>query len=72
MLNYKHSIEKFKLALASATYRNPSARVAALEALRAEQRTHHARMLDQLHSVFRLTPPTQLTPGSVEARNSLL
>ena len=66
VLNYKHAIEKFRIALASSAYRNPPARVASLETLRAEQRMHHTRMLDQLHSVLRLTPPAQLTPNSVE------
>lgn len=50
VLNYKHTIEKFKSTLASNAYRNPPARTSSLEALRSEQRTYHARMLDQLHA----------------------
>lgn len=66
IVNYKHTIEKFKMALASGIYKNPRTRILAFDDLRAQQRSHHARMLDHLHAVFSLTPPTTLTSSSVE------
>lgn len=64
-VNNRHAIENFKRTLASVSYRNPPQRRVVFDDLCVEQRNMHAQLLDNLHTVYKLVPPT-LTIQSVE------
>lgn len=71
-LNYRNAIDQFKATLGSVSYRNPPQRRTILDSLCREQRTKHAQLLDQLHFVYKLVPPTLNADAVEEWKESLL